>query len=117
MKDSTALCWSARARTRATSSAGAREDELAFGGRERGLGEQIVDGFGFVARPRGGDARAGGLDGGREFGGEDVAQGGVSEMGAGDMGAPREARSVVSGRFRAKARDRACLAAAHVARC
>ena len=81
MKDSTALCWSARARTRATSSAGAREDELAFGGRERRLGQQIVDGFGFVARPRGGDARAGGLDGGREFGGEDVAQGGVSERG------------------------------------
>jgi len=44
---------------------------LAFGRRQAGLGKQFLDGFGFVAQPRGGDARACGRRVGGKFGTED----------------------------------------------
>ncbi len=62
--------------------AGAREDELALGGRERRLRKEIASTASVSSRVHAAVMRArGGLDGGREFGGEDVAQGGVSERG------------------------------------
>ncbi len=53
----------------------AGEHEIAFGGRHRGLGQQFVDGFSFVAAVRGGHARARRVRQGGKFGAENVAHG------------------------------------------